>query len=146
MHPSSALPLCYQSYMLCECPLCGHRSSHCSGLTTVGVLVGMASSQSGWLKGPSLCGCLQQAGPGQEATGCKYHGLQGLLLVHWWAELGFWVGGCGARSSGSSIHLLLGVGVWGVSKLAWACRWEELGSKISGCKALVVLVLVSAPC
>ena len=73
----------------------------CGELTIVGSLVGMAGPWSGWLLGPALCeGCwllrqgsvmsLLAAVPEICVPGMC---VPGLVLAHWWAELGFGVGG-----------------------------------------------------
>lgn len=59
-----------------------------------------------------------------DAAGCRSLGVLGLVLAHWWAELGFKVGGCGVGGPGYSFGLLLGgTSCWhgwlcGVPKLA----------------------------
>ena len=71
-------------------------------LSTVGSLVCITSPLSGWL--PVLVFC--------EAAVCwqpdSSLGVLGLVLAHWWAELGSKVGGCGVRGPGYSFGLLLG--------------------------------------
>lgn len=83
----------------------------------MGSLVGMAGPWSGWLLGPALCeGCwllrqgsvmsLLAAVPEICVPGMC---VPGLVLAHWWAELGFGVGGCRAvQPLMSSISLLMG--------------------------------------
>lgn len=59
MYLSSTLPSVHQNIGCPVCGLCGFFC--CGGLTTVGSLLEVAGSWSGWLPGPNLChGCQLQ--------------------------------------------------------------------------------------
>ena len=52
-----------------------------------------------------------------DAAGCRSLGVLGLVLAHWWAELGFKVGGCGVGAAGWDL-LLTWLAVW-CPKAGW---------------------------
>ena len=67
-------------------------------------------------------------GLGHKVDGCGAWGILGLVLDHWWVELGFGMGGCGVRLAGLSDGLwvggsvpdMAGCGFQGVPKLVLA--------------------------
>ena len=62
----------------------------------MGGLVGVAGSWSRRLPGPALCGGSQLL-VGRlyhEAASCRPLGVPGLMLAHWWVEVGLRISGC----------------------------------------------------
>lgn len=73
-----------------------------------------------WLPGCALCdGCWPRwAEPGHETTGCRASRVPGLLLAHWWVDLG-------------SKLILAGSSVL---DLMLACRWVGLVFDMADCE------------
>ena len=57
----------------------------------MGGLIGLSNPRSGRLPGPALCGgCWPLVGGTRsQMAGCRSPGDPGLVLDHWWVELGF---------------------------------------------------------